>query len=851
MLQTKGRAFAMGKKITFKLQEFSAVIVEAIASACLVVSGVPAEQAALIGASLGGVTKGFSLSNDGSTYAILSSLKKSIVTILDSNSFELPTSCKDLLETDMLSPNNIIKFMCQSESYVPLRAQLMHVCTQDPDFDIRTFPMNEFMTMLINAFETEVLNNHELASYASYCMLRKTISSPDVHLANQQYIKSFEEPLFLHKSIENSRVNLKNLFVLPKYQLLKSTDINAQEIYADVNKNLQDQIEYFLQKSELPFLFIEGDAGSGKTTLIAWMNYLFSFGDESTLQFFSSRPLLTIRLRDLDKKDISENNSLSSAIRKYMNLSSLDELERLFPEAIMLLDGFDELCMIEGKGIDHTMLLYDLYKKNLKGFQFIVTTRPKFISYALEIPSQIMSLEHFDAEQREIWLNHYTSEEYCAQTISDAVYSYVKSIDDETDSCICDTPLTLYMLAAKKEASIFFENNWVLYHHIFWEELSETEYNKMFPDPDRKYSHDISMLRDVLYQVSEEIAYQMYKKENKSFYLSDDELSEIIRKLGNKIPVLKHANMQEIAERCYALCCYWKADSDRGVVEFLHNNIRDFFLAEKIYRDMNEVVKCIKENRTNEPGYIQIINKLCSLFQYGLLETKVVEFVYLRAKNKAEENELDFAQYEYQNQLITRIVAYLSSSNFVIDSNILTEKPIANLVQKITNILACMVQLYRNIYEAYLKKPELIRWVAESPISNNILISLFKPIFCQVPVTITSDYAITLGSRGYFNAMNFKSCDLRNIGFQGSQITIAKFSDTILCGCDFSYAILDGTDFTNADLHYASLEGASLKNCDMTGADLRGTELPDGFMSADQDEQVEHLKSLHIAGLRI
>lgn len=99
--------------------------------------------------------------------------------------------------------------------------------------------------------------------------------------------------------------------------------------------------------------------------------------------------------------------------------------------------------------------------------------------------------------------------------------------------------------------------------------------------------------------------------------------------------------------------------------------------------------------------------------------------------------------------------------------------------------------------------------------------------------------------------MDLRFCDLRNISFQKSLIKLAKFSDAILCGCDFSHAILDGSDFSNADLHYASLEDASLIRCNMTGVDLRGTELPDGYMSVAQEEQVAHLKSLQITGLII
>ena len=834
----------MKKKLKFNPQEFSAVIVEAIASASLLALGIPREQAELIGTGLGSVAKGITASDSlGDT--ILSSIKESTNTVLESNSFEIPDTCKELLQTDILSFKNIIDFMCQSESRESLKNRIIQICKIDSAFDAETFPVEEFVSSVIERFEKEVLNNHELASYACYCMLRNNKPSSVIHMANQHYINSFEEPLFLHKATANSRVNLKNLFVLQKYEFLNRNYRKVQE-ESDNLKNLQDVIGDYLNENATPFLFIEGDAGCGKTTLIAWMNYHYSIGDQISEQLFGNRPLLTIRLRDLDKNDISDNSSLATAIRKYMNLSSLDELERLYPNAIMLLDGFDELCMIEGIGINHEMLLYDLHKKNLEGFQFIVTTRPKFISPRINIPSVFISLKHFDEEQREIWLNHYISDEYCAQFIDDTIYSYIQNIDDDTASCICDTPMTLYMLVAKKGTQEFLDNNWALYHHIFFEELNETEYNKMFPDPDRNYSHKISILRDVLYQVCEEIAYQMYQKENQSFYLMDCNLSAIVEKLSNQIEILKHTNMKEIAKRCYALCCYWKADSDRGAVEFLHNNIRDFFLAEKIYREMNEII----QGGDSEANYKKITNKLCALFQYGALETKVAEFIFLRAKHKTEKNEVDFAQYEYQYKLITRIIDYFSG-DAILDSNVLAEKLFKNPVQRIQNIMACTIQLYRCIYEACLKESEIIPWVSELPTQNNILISLFKPIFCQVPVTITCDHMITLGSRGLFHNMDFTSCDLRNIGFHNSLLKSAKFCDAILCGCDFSHAILDNTDFTNADLHYASFEGASLIGCNMTGVDLRGTDLPDGYVSVDQEEQVAHLRALQITGLII
>ena len=108
-----------------------------------------------------------------------------------------------------------------------------------------------------------------------------------------------------------------------------------------------------------------------------------------------------------------------------------------------------------------------------------------------------------------------------------------------------------------------------------------------------------------------------------------------------------------------------------------------------------------------------------------------------------------------------------------------------------------------------------------------------------------------MASRGDFSHLNLQNSDLRNIGFQHSNLTRTILSDSILCGCDFSHADLRLSDLSNADIHYACLTGALLDGCKMTGADLRGTELPDGFCSMDQNEQVEHLKSLNIPELII
>lgn len=273
-------------KINFKPQEFIGTIIETVAAAGLTFVGVPAEQAIFIGGCLGAAAKGFEGNSDNQ---ILPSLEKSILAALDTDSFEMPDKCKELLKADVLSSRKIIEFMCQQNSDDILREQIMRICNQDLDCDVSTFPVEDVISSITEQFETEVFNNHELASYAAYCLLRSGRRSSVVYVANQQYAKSFEEPLFLHKDTENTRVNLKNLFILQKYDIIKDRPWKIQTTDEGTQKDLQDEIADYLKDNDIPFLFIEGDAGSGKTTLAAWMNYHYSKNDEIAKKLFDNR----------------------------------------------------------------------------------------------------------------------------------------------------------------------------------------------------------------------------------------------------------------------------------------------------------------------------------------------------------------------------------------------------------------------------------------------------------------------------------------------------------------------------------------------------------------------------------
>ncbi len=682
------------------------------------------------------------------------------------------------------------------------------------------------MSLCFSVFSNKVIGNS--ANNVTKKKLKK------LYTANKLYEKSFNDVLFLHIGQESSKVRLSNLFVMQKYKSVKFDDLDEEPV------NLIGYLSNFINNdTDNSFLFIEGDAGCGKSSLVAYLCYNYEINRDFRQQVFKDKELITIRLRDIITERIRHSGGLIQGILNYLQVKTISELESTHPNGVILLDGFDELCMIENMSSNAESLIYDI--RNLRKYKLIITTRPKYIRIqSLDVRKRHIILQHFDSDQRNEWINKYLN--VCEGIISDTIKEYLSRISDEDAFGICDTPMAIYMIVAGKIDNYALYNEWVLYNQIFYKELSETEYNSMFPNCDREYSHAIFYYRDIIYRISEEIAYKMYITGNSCLYLSDDELKEIIDRLG-----LADIKTRDLVKRCYALCSYWKANSDQGIIEFYHNNIRDFFLCEKIFRELNSIY--LKFRKDSNLNLDEMINSFYSLFRFGDFETTVSKFILLRTLYKKRYNNQDeFPFIEYKNKFLPTLFGY------IIVHGITTTKPkqkATNPIKDIVNVLSCIVQIFRHAYEPYLETGEYISWWHNPDEINDsdMLKMLFKYIFIKTPITLEYGSVLTLSSKSNFSKISFHSADIRNAGFAGSSLVNSIFQNAILCGVDFENANINNSDFTNADVHFARLTNANIAGCNFTGADLRGTELPDDYCSNIKEEQVEHLKSLNIKGV--
>ena len=158
-------------------------------------------------------------------------------------------------------------------------------------------------------------------------------------------------------------------------------------------------------------MFIEGDAAIGKTSLVSYLCYHYLEKDDISKAVFLNSDLVCVRLRELDFSD--RNKSIQEILLEYLGFETMEKFKTLFADCILILDGADEMSMIEGI---HSTGMEDLIvsiRKIFKNNKIIITSRPQFID-TRRFDARNFSIEkaeilHFDKEKRKQWLEKYES----------------------------------------------------------------------------------------------------------------------------------------------------------------------------------------------------------------------------------------------------------------------------------------------------------------------------------------------------------------------------------------------------------------------------------------------------------
>lgn len=708
---------------------------------------------------------------------------------------------------------------------------------------------NKFMDKWIVSFQKAVAKP-EREWLFNFLLMQNKIVDDRLKTDNARYADNFEEVMFLHTEAEH-KIRLCDLYIPPNRNAgqNKKTESKSEELIA--------YIKSFVESNNFDALILEGDAGVGKTSFVSYIAHMYLKETKEWAYYFGARELISIRLRDLipDSGSFSKK-SICNDVLKYLNveMKSKNRFKDEHKDAVVILDGFDELCMLEDIKEHHGYYIKELCRLFGK-CKVIITTRPCYLSNddlrENDVHCNYMTIDHFRSKQRVEWVKRYKEAVCVVDEEETAALNYILSIDNDNIMGICDTPMTLYMLAKGKIDEDARDNIWALYHQIFYKEITETEYNIMFAS-EYGDSHPIEVYSKYLYRLNAEIAYRMYELKNETLQLNEKEIENILDKLdfSNKIS----SNIKKIIKSCYALCSYWRKASDKGVVEFYHNNIRDFFMCEKIFYFLDEIYQ--EEN----PDFKQIVKKFQSFFSKDIINFKVLSFLYHRItyeKNKpSRENfmrrELDVKLIE--NDLLSSIIG-MRKKDFETDSFKIEDKDIAFI-----NTL----YMYKVAYEPYIKNIDKIYWIGKKreellsieeamrlyeieskPRDKNILRSyLISDIYCET-LQLENGIDIPMAYKSAFYDVPFT-----NISFLDAKFSNIVFHDCEFINCSFEHANLENATFERCCLLKCSFSKANLTGCiivdsEFTDVILDDVKLPDGFSSSDINEIIGHMEQLN------
>lgn len=575
--------------------------------------------------------------------------------------------------------------------------------------------------------------------------------------------------------------------------------------------------------------------------MVSWLCYYYNQRDNTEEErsplggaIYCDRELVCIRLRDFV---LDTPETILSALHNYFDVDP-DDFQKHYAEAVFILDGVDELkFQIVGQDANNAEAFISNFRKLFPKAKFVITSRPLYINKELLNSDiydyQTVTLSHYTKGMRAEWVENFCKS---GEFISDETKDYILELDDGAADGVADTPLALYLLSSCDMKDDMRDNHWFLYHNIFHNAIVKTEYNESIKLGEGN-SHPLTNKIDIIYPLVGEIAYRMYQQSKES--ISNDELKEIIRKV--ECDGLTSARIEKLC----LLCSYWAKTDHQSVIEFYHNNIRDFFLAEFIYAKLHER----KSTATNAIPLDKLISLFCDYFCYTKIASTTWEqafsFLYLHFRHDLHESGENYTLFSQITQSSIKVTI-----ESLLNSDVLWKKAHSGKYQCVKTIFYNYYMFIQIIYEESFSKGATNDELFNFNLSDwQELFNDWYAVYTQ-RIKISNELSIGSGSytlwsncehygkildNAYFHSAIFENVsfkntslkkvifinsELRDVNFTNVELSEVIFSNTRLCNVTFSHSFLNGVKF-----HNTTIQNCRLKSIDLSGAEFSDSKL--------------------------
>ena len=679
----------------------------------------------------------------------------------------------------------------------------------DPEKDILDF--TTFCTRVKTDFLFVPERADKLREFMDYCSdifpcdrVESTRKSGDqVGGIIDAYAKNFEEPLFMHLYADPP-VRLMDLYVDPAFTR-----------YEIPSRDMTGCIEEFLRSDAYKrerFFFIEGSAAIGKTSLVSWLCWHYRKKTPEGARMFGDRPLVCVRLRELDFQGVEKAEQV---LLQYLGIPDIDAFEGRYPDAVVILDGADELSMVSN--IPHGSVeafLLELQRK-FRSHKFLITTRPKFLEMkkfsSMVYDYRMIVLSHYNAQLRGEWLDRYKA---CGQTVPENTERYIRSLQGMDENGIADTPLALYLLAQCDAESDLLGNQWALFHRIFSEAILRGEYNANFAESAALMDEHSGAIN---YRVVQSIAFRMFRNASEErHYLNNGEIMEAIAEcdLGNLSP-------ERVRETC-VLCAYWKNVGNLGALEFYHNNIRDFFLCEYLCQKLIEGLKAPEPLEALVPMLCRV---LCHADICKSTWKQVYEYLCLRLDFESVKPRTEDSLYHLiqdKQEILTCILPRLVAGRELWNAN-----HNCHIYRGAKRTFRNIHMLVRLLQSFCLNRIRLISGRDDRDVDTMELLRDWNSALCNKPICYVDHTGetrrIDASSDTEYQYLQLGGCRIDGISFDRCDIEVALFVYAELNNISFREARLGAVDLSETRLLHNQFDKTKMRDVTMRDASLIDT----------------------------
>jgi uncharacterized protein YjbI with pentapeptide repeats len=636
-------------------------------------------------------------------------------------------------------------------------------------------------------------------------------------------------------------LTLKDLYVEPRIGVFKESmeigrRINKEFLYLNQKENqlfiplkikVHVYIHEFLKEIDIchikkrtpKVLFLLGQPGQGKSSFCYRLLY------DLLTNKPHKKPVFFVRLRYITNTPSLLESPLDTIFNHIEEVHQLNISKGDKKKCILILDGLDELQMIENFGVDKVDAFCTALIKASKGENMdvhIILTSRYYIGLEKFTKQDvlILNLQGFDKVEQKQWIDQYDTNSWLLKELGNIfIDGGLIPLSEFVDHLfeLMEQPLLLYMLAQLQHPEIKHLTMANLYDKLFTELIernySDTGKLEIYKEKGIEVEDIREMVREIAYQIA---------NTHKATFLPSQSLKKVksVKNFLEKLYGNFEESKLEVSLRGVMMAFYFNEiqhnqhEESKTAIEFLHLSLQEYMTAEYLWEKVKKQFTRNTYRINTAEEALTFVFELFHTTQYKLEILDYLKEIIERDKST------DIKKIVFER--LTIFLPDLLESDFL-DSKILLESQNQN-------------NPIEKAFNTFYYYWHILRWVKTD---EEIIVP--QNISKMVKLNTIYDRGFDFSNANLVRT-NFSFCVLKFVNFYKANLQEANLESANL-----HKANLEGANLESASLHKANLEGANLQRANLVLVILTFANLEESYLGVANLEGA-YLKGANLGG---